>query len=412
MLEFFICSLVTILPDFLFRRHVQGKRLGHEITFYSVWFELRWGITACAILTLSLITMIFYFHPSAQSAGTFFRTVTILPIIPGRVEEVLVENNQRVEAGQALFRLDDDRQVTAFETARSQIAQIEAQIVLARADLAAASAQVAQARAVRDETLTELARTQELMDRGSAAVSQQDLDRDRARAASRSAAVEAAQAQELSQRERLETLLPAQLASAQAALRQAEVELDYTTIYAGVSGTLEQFVLQPGDYVSAILRPAGIIVPEGSGRHRLEAGFNQISAQVLKPGMLGEAACPSKPMTIIPMVVVELQNVIATGGVRPTDSLLDSSNGRRSGGVILAYLEPLYAGGLDEITAGSSCMVNVYTSHHEQLASGEVGGFRRVRLHVIETVGLVHAFMLRIQALLLPVRTLVLSGSH
>src|SRR5262245_48028542 len=63
MLELLLCSMLTIFPDYLYRRYVQGKRLGKEITFYSVWFELRWGITACLILTVSLITVIFYNHP-------------------------------------------------------------------------------------------------------------------------------------------------------------------------------------------------------------------------------------------------------------------------------------------------------------------------------------------------------------
>lgn len=45
MIEFLLCSLVTILPDYLFRRYRQGKRIGHEITFFTVWYELRWGIT-------------------------------------------------------------------------------------------------------------------------------------------------------------------------------------------------------------------------------------------------------------------------------------------------------------------------------------------------------------------------------
>ena len=40
MLELMICSLVTILPDYLYRRYAQGKRFGREITFFSVWFEL------------------------------------------------------------------------------------------------------------------------------------------------------------------------------------------------------------------------------------------------------------------------------------------------------------------------------------------------------------------------------------
>jgi hypothetical protein len=55
--------MLTILPDYLFRRFVQGKRIGHEITLFSVWFELRWGITLCLILTVSLITTIFYLFP-------------------------------------------------------------------------------------------------------------------------------------------------------------------------------------------------------------------------------------------------------------------------------------------------------------------------------------------------------------
>ena len=56
MLEVMLCSAVTVLPDFLYRRYGQGKRLGHEITLFSVWYELRWGITLCAILAVALVT--------------------------------------------------------------------------------------------------------------------------------------------------------------------------------------------------------------------------------------------------------------------------------------------------------------------------------------------------------------------
>src|SRR6185295_17864556 len=75
MLELMLCSLFTIVPDYLYRRYRQGKRLGKEITFFSVWYELRWGITGCLMLTIGLITMIFYFHPSTTSAALYFRTV-------------------------------------------------------------------------------------------------------------------------------------------------------------------------------------------------------------------------------------------------------------------------------------------------------------------------------------------------
>ena len=43
MLELLLCSVLTILPDYLYRHYAQGKRFGREITLYSVWYELRSG---------------------------------------------------------------------------------------------------------------------------------------------------------------------------------------------------------------------------------------------------------------------------------------------------------------------------------------------------------------------------------
>jgi hypothetical protein len=79
-------------------------------------------------------------------------------------------------------------------------------------------------------------------------------------------------------------------------------------------------------------------------------------------------------------------------------------------GSILVFLEPLYTGGLEDVTAGSSCIVNAYTSNHEEIVAEETSTGRKIALHVVDGVGLVHAMLLRIQALLLPIKTLVLSG--
>ena len=119
MLELLVCSLLTILPDYLFRRYAQGKRIGREITFYSVWFELRWGIVSCLLLTISLITLIFYFHPASAQVSAVFRSVPVLPETSGRVAEVHVDGGSRaVEAWQPLFRLVDTTQRAAVESAR------------------------------------------------------------------------------------------------------------------------------------------------------------------------------------------------------------------------------------------------------------------------------------------------------
>src|SRR3982751_3841013 len=135
MFELMLCSMVTILPDYLYRRYRQGKRFGKEITFFSIWYELRWGITACLMLTISLITMIFYFHPSTNSAAIYFRTVPILPEGSGRVAEVNVSFTQSVKQGDVLFRLDGSKQEAALETAKRKIAEVDAALMSARADV-------------------------------------------------------------------------------------------------------------------------------------------------------------------------------------------------------------------------------------------------------------------------------------
>ena len=117
MLELMLCATLTILPDYLIRRYVQGKRIGREITFYSVWYELRLGITACLMLTIGLITVIFYYHPSTTTATMFFRTVPIVPEKNGRVEEVYVGLSQKVNAGEPLFKLVSTEQEAAVAKA-------------------------------------------------------------------------------------------------------------------------------------------------------------------------------------------------------------------------------------------------------------------------------------------------------
>src|SRR6185436_6228831 len=145
MLELLLCSLLTILPDYLFRRYVQGKRLGREITFYSVWFELRWGITTCVILTVGLITVIFYNHPSTTNVTLFFRTVPILPETNGRVAEIYVSGSGSVAKGSPIFRLDSAKQEAAAETARRKIVEVNAAFVVARAEIQKAEGQVREA---------------------------------------------------------------------------------------------------------------------------------------------------------------------------------------------------------------------------------------------------------------------------
>lgn len=409
MLELMLCSMLTILPDYLFRRYVQGKRIGREITLYSVWYELRWGITACLLLTISLITLIFYFHPATSNVTAVFRTVSILPEASGRVAEVFVDVNEKVEAGQPLFRLDSSQQEAARESSRRRIAEIEAETTVTQTELAAADGAIRQAEGAHQQAVDELETKTELRRRNANVVSARDIERLQVAADGSKGAVDAAVANKQTLETKISTLLPAQKASAEAALAQAQVELDKTLVRAGVAGTLQQFTLRAGDVVNPMLRPAGILVPAEAGRVALIAGFGQIESQVLKVGMIGEATCIGKPYVIIPLVVTQVQDVIAAGQLRPTDQLVDIQKMSQPG-TITVFMEPLFPGELEGVPPGGSCIANTYTNNHDALAAKDLSTSRWLFLHVIDAVALVHAMILRLQAILLPVQTLVLGG--
>src|SRR5215469_8839979 len=408
MFELMLCSMFTLVPDYLYRRYVQGKRIGKEITLFSMWYELRWGITGCLMLTVLLITAIFYYHPSTTSAALFFRTVPIVPEGSGRVAEVKVDFSAPVKRGDVLFTLDSSKQRAAVETAKRKIAEIDAQLVNAKVDVTKAQAQSAQAKSDYKQAKDELDVKSDLQRRNPGIVPQRDIEKLQVIVDGRQAAIDAASATKQSAEVQVSTLLPASRASAQAELAQAQVELDKTTIRAGVDGRVEQFFLRPGDIVNPLIRPAGVLIPEGAGQRSLQAGFGQIEAQVLKPGMIAEAACTSVPWRIIPMVITNVQDYIAAGQFRGGEQLIDASAAKP--GTILTFLEPLAKDGLADVTAGSTCIVNAYTSNHEEISAKDTTTMQRIVLHTIDTVGLVHAMLLRIQALLLPIKTLVLSG--
>jgi multidrug resistance efflux pump len=277
MLELFLCSMLTILPDLLYRRYVQGKRLGREINLFSVWYELRWGITLCLILTVSLITTVFYFHPSTTAASSVFRTVTLMAETSGRVAETFVDINEKVKKGQPLFRLDSTAQEAAADTAKRKIAETEAGMVTAKSQLAEEEATIVQARGKLRQAVDELGRRAEIQRRSPGSISAAEVERMRLQVETQQGALDAAIAGRDAIQSQIEFQLPAEKASAEAALKEAEVALKKTLVVAGTNGIVQQFALRPGDVVNPMLRPAGILVPERSttallAGHRLRSG--------------------------------------------------------------------------------------------------------------------------------------------
>jgi multidrug resistance efflux pump len=412
MLEILLCSLITILPDYLFRKYRQGKVWGQEITFFTMWYELRWGISACAILSISLVTLIFYYHPSTTNASPLFRTVSIMPEKSGRVESVFVKNHQKIKAGTAIFSMYDESQLAAIEQAQAQVNQVDAEFFTAYAQLAVATSNMEKANSAYMRSKNEYDRKKELSLKGNNIISESEVQKLADTVSMNKAGLSASLANQDAAQAVIDNVLPAQKASAIEVLEQAIIDEEKRTIYAHIDGELQQFALQPGDFVNPMIRSAGMIVPssgEASGKEAVQAGFNQLAANVIKVGTFAEITCLSKPFTIIPMKVSSVQSVIATGQVRTTEALIDVQERARPG-TLTVRLVPLYEGGLDGVIPGTKCLANAYSYNHDLIASGTLSTTEVLYLHMVDAVGVVHAIILRMQALLLPVKVLVFSG--
>ena len=193
---------------------------------------------------------------------------------------------------------------------------------LAQSELAAAEGQIVQAQGAYQQALDELETKRELNRRGADIVARREIERLEVAARDKTRRGRCRTSAKAGVETRISTVLPAQKASAEAALAQSEAELAKTVIRAGVTGRVEQFALQVGDIVNPFMRPAGVLIAEGAGGSTLR-GFGQIEGQVLKRGMLAEATCVSKPWTVIPMVVTSVQDYIATGQFRGGEQLID-----------------------------------------------------------------------------------------
>ena len=169
--------------------------------------------------------MIFYNHPSTQNVTLFFRTVPIVPEINGRVAEVYVGGSSPISKGAPLFRLDSSKQEAAAESARRKIAETDAEMLVARSDVLKTEGQIQEAKSAHQQTLDELETKRELQRRNAGNVAFRDIEKLEVTLEGRKGAIAAATAAKQQAEERIASLLPAQKASAEAALAQAEVEL-------------------------------------------------------------------------------------------------------------------------------------------------------------------------------------------
>jgi membrane fusion protein (multidrug efflux system) len=208
-------------------------------------------ILGLVLATIALGGVIYYLlnrdYATTDDAQIDGNIYTVAPQISGRVAQVLVDDNQHVSAGQVLVQLDPRDEQVSLARAQANAGQAQAQLLVAQANQgeAAANAEVSNA---------SLLQAQQDYDRYRSvnphAISQQQLDAATATIRSAKAKLDAAE-QQLQGMQASVVAAQAAYAAAEVAVRDAQLQLSYTSITAPAAGHVSEKTVQPGNVVAA-----------------------------------------------------------------------------------------------------------------------------------------------------------------
>jgi membrane fusion protein (multidrug efflux system) len=200
---------------------------------------------------------------------------TVAPKISGYLHEVLVGDNEHVRAGQVLARIDDRDFRVALDQARADVtaaraaaASKQAQLGVQLAVIDAAKATVEVDRASANFAAQENKRYTDLAATGYGSV--QNAQQAQSRIAGAEAAIARDTANLASALKQVDLLKAeivqarAVLAHAEAVQRQAELNLDYTSIVAPIDGIVGNRTLRAGQFVQAGTQLMSVVPISGS----------------------------------------------------------------------------------------------------------------------------------------------------
>jgi membrane fusion protein, multidrug efflux system len=251
-------------------------------------------ITIGAALALGLIVAWWLnarHYESTDDAFIDTRTVQISAQVAAAIVDVPVTDNQLVEAGDVLVRLDDRDYVAQRDQAKAQVDQARAsvdnliaQIATQRAKIDQADKQVEQAQAALTFAKQQADRYQQLAAKGSGTVEQaqqyaSNLLQSQATLAATQANATATEKQ-IPVIEAQRDLADGQLAQARATLAQAEANLSRTVITAPVAGRVTKLTAAKGTY-AAVGQTLMMFVPREVW---ITANFKETQLDLMRPG--------------------------------------------------------------------------------------------------------------------------------
>lgn len=385
--------VVTSFPFIL--RVIYLRWRGIPITLYSVhralflWFGLA----------LTVFFILFYYYPKSYTGIVPFRTVPVVAENGGTVSEIFVRGGDNVKVGGLLFAVESSTEQAAVAHTQRMVDEVQSATAMAVLEVDVAEAMLDAATAARRQAEMSVADHKELRARGSTAYQASQLERAETTLLTRSAEFKAALSKFEASKVQANTVMPAQLATAQSSLKKMEVELAKTRTYSFVDGTVEQVTLNVGSRAAqASMSPAMLIIPDRNSAEsgRIVAGFSQVSRTELHEGMAAEVACESNfnigmANTILPARIARIQDPISAGQMAPSGRLMEPAERARRGQIVV-HLDLIHTEHQAFLVPGSACIVQSYTTSLKGPLEGTMPA------HAVEAMGVIKAVGLRIKA--------------
>jgi membrane fusion protein (multidrug efflux system) len=229
---------------------------------------------------------------STDDAYVHAHTTTLASKISGYVQNIPIEDNATIHAGDVIATIDDGDYKLAAAAAREKVATQQAtvdrigrQVIAQNATIDQAKAQMVSAQAAAKRMQLELDRQQSLAAQKFA--SQQTLEQAQANRDQSAAAVDNAQAGIDAAAANLDVLKAQQQEAARTldelktALAKAERDFSFTVIRAPVDGVFSNRAVQTGDYVQTGQRIASLVPLDDV---YVDANFKETQLERLRPG--------------------------------------------------------------------------------------------------------------------------------
>jgi multidrug resistance efflux pump len=330
----------------------------------------KWTVTTAGIGGVVIIGGLFagmnYNHPFTTDARLYFFTTAIVPQVKGRVVEVPVKPNVPLKKGDTLLKLEAAPYQYVVQQKQATLAEAEQSVKQLKASLDQASAGAEKVKAQLDLAQQNYDRQLYLFEKKDIAQATLDTATRNLDAARQTVA----EAQAVEERARLAFTseiggVNTTVARLAAELRDAQYDLDQTTVTAPTDGYVTQLFLRPG--MMAASSPAMVFI-HGDDRV-FSASFPQTVVQRLRPGAEAEIAFDAIPGRVFEGKIEALIDAVSQGQLQATGALLNPEDRAKSPG--LASVNIVIADDLAgyQLLAGTTAQVAVYSDYWQPVAA-------------------------------------------